>query len=95
MDIKKFVKIGRPGYRVTKQRDPENGQQSLLYEVQYSTGTGSFFSAQSHHCSYHPTCGTVPGTSLESEPQNAAFERKISVIVFDFCISISISVISC
>merc|ERR1712183_1069023 len=34
-DIKKFVKIGRPGYRVTKQRDPENGQQSLLFEVDY------------------------------------------------------------
>merc|ERR1740129_1793644 len=31
----KFVKIGRPGYRVTKQRDPENGQQSLLFEVDY------------------------------------------------------------
>jgi len=35
VDIKKFVKIGRPGYRVTKQRDPENGQQSLLFEVDY------------------------------------------------------------
>ena len=33
MDIKKFVKIGRPGYRVTKQRDADNGQQSLLFEV--------------------------------------------------------------
>ena len=33
VDIRKFVKIGRPGYRVTKQRDPENGQQSLLFEV--------------------------------------------------------------
>merc|ERR1712227_1106197 len=35
VDIKKFVKIGRPGYRVTKQRDPENGQQSLLFEIDY------------------------------------------------------------
>jgi len=35
VDIKKFVKIGRPGYRVTKQRDPDNQQQSLLYEVDY------------------------------------------------------------
>jgi splicing factor 3A subunit 2 len=35
VDIKKFVKIGRPGYRVTKQRDPENGQQSLMFEVDY------------------------------------------------------------
>ena len=35
VDIKKFVKIGRPGYRVTKQRDPESGQQSLLFEIDY------------------------------------------------------------
>merc|ERR1712117_550416 len=35
VDIKKFVKIGRPGYRVTKQRDPDNGQQSLLFEIDY------------------------------------------------------------
>ena len=35
VDIKKFVKIGRPGYRVTKQRDAENGQQSLLFEVTF------------------------------------------------------------
>jgi len=35
VDIKKFVKIGRPGYRVTKQLDPENSQQSLLFEVDY------------------------------------------------------------
>ena len=33
VDIKKFVKIGRPGYKVTKQRDPESGQQSLLFQV--------------------------------------------------------------
>ena len=30
-----MVKIGRPGYRVTKQRDPDNGQQSLLFEIDY------------------------------------------------------------
>jgi len=35
VDIKKFVKIGRPGYRVTKQRDPDSGQQSLLFEIDY------------------------------------------------------------
>ena len=35
VDIKKFVKIGRPGYRVTKQRCPETGQQSLLFEIDY------------------------------------------------------------
>jgi len=33
VDIKRFVKIGRPGYKVTKQRDPDNGQQSLLFQV--------------------------------------------------------------
>lgn len=35
VDIKKFVKIGRPGYKVTKQRDPDNGQQSLLFQIDY------------------------------------------------------------
>ncbi|KAB7493860.1 Splicing factor 3A subunit 2 [Armadillidium nasatum] len=35
VEMKKFVKIGRPGYRVTKQRDPESGQQSLLFQVDY------------------------------------------------------------
>jgi len=33
VDIKRFVKIGRPGYKVTKQRDPDSGQQSLLFQV--------------------------------------------------------------
>jgi splicing factor 3A subunit 2 len=32
---RKTIKIGRPGYRVTKQRDPENGQRSLLFEIEY------------------------------------------------------------
>ncbi|KAL4225407.1 Splicing factor 3A subunit 2 [Mactra antiquata] len=35
VDIKKFVKIGRPGYKVTKQRDPETQQQSLLFQIDY------------------------------------------------------------
>ncbi|KAI4463443.1 Pre-mRNA-splicing factor SF3a complex subunit 2 (Prp11) [Popillia japonica] len=35
VEPKKFVKIGRPGYRVTKQRDPETGQQSLLFQIDY------------------------------------------------------------
>ncbi|KAJ1529595.1 hypothetical protein ONE63_006364 [Megalurothrips usitatus] len=35
VEPKKFVKIGRPGYRVTKQRDPDSGQQSLLFQVDY------------------------------------------------------------
>lgn len=35
IEPKKFVKIGRPGYRVTKQKDPDSGQQSLLFQVDY------------------------------------------------------------
>ncbi len=30
---KKTVKIGRPGYKVTKQYDPETMQRSLLFQV--------------------------------------------------------------
>ncbi|XP_061878690.1 splicing factor 3A subunit 2 [Entelurus aequoreus] len=35
VEVRKFVKIGRPGYKVTKQRDPESGQQSLLFQIDY------------------------------------------------------------
>jgi splicing factor 3A subunit 2 len=35
VDIRKFVKIGRPGYKVTKQRDPDSKQQSLLFQIDY------------------------------------------------------------
>ena len=35
VDVRKFVKIGRPGYRVTKQFDPEAHQQSLLFQIDY------------------------------------------------------------
>nr|CAG4646555.1 EOG090X0D30 [Macrothrix elegans] len=35
VDIRKFVKIGRPGYRVTKQRDPITGHQSMLFQIDY------------------------------------------------------------
>ncbi len=35
IDIKKFVKIGRPGYKVTKQCDPSTKQQSLLFQIDY------------------------------------------------------------
>ncbi|KAK7099184.1 splicing factor 3A subunit 2-like [Littorina saxatilis] len=35
VDIRQFVKIGRPGYKVTKQRDQESGQQSLLFQIDY------------------------------------------------------------
>lgn len=33
--IKKFVKIGRPGYKITKQSDPTTNQQSLLFQIDY------------------------------------------------------------
>ncbi|KAH6762289.1 hydroxyproline-rich glycoprotein family protein [Perilla frutescens var. hirtella] len=33
--LKKVVKIGRPGYRVTKQFDPETKQRSLLFQIEY------------------------------------------------------------
>jgi len=35
VEVKKFVKIGRPGYKVTKQRVAETKQQSLLFQVDY------------------------------------------------------------
>merc|ERR1712151_144451 len=35
VEVRKFVKIGRPGYKVTKQREPETGQQSLLFQIDY------------------------------------------------------------
>lgn len=35
VEVRRFVKIGRPGYKVTKQRDAENGQQSLLFQIDY------------------------------------------------------------
>jgi len=33
--VRKTIKTGRPGYKVLKQRDPESGQRSLLFEIQY------------------------------------------------------------
>jgi splicing factor 3A subunit 2 len=33
VEPKKFVKIGRPGYKVTKERDPVSGQQALLFQI--------------------------------------------------------------
>ncbi|XP_078179420.1 uncharacterized protein LOC144573508 [Carex rostrata] len=35
VSVKKSVKIGRPGYRVTKQYDPETKQRSLLFQILY------------------------------------------------------------
>ncbi|KAL6767430.1 hypothetical protein ACKKBF_B35200 [Auxenochlorella protothecoides x Auxenochlorella symbiontica] len=33
--IRKTVKIGRPGYRVTKEFDPELGARALLFQIEY------------------------------------------------------------
>ncbi|XP_051131593.1 uncharacterized protein LOC127251775 [Andrographis paniculata] len=35
VNLKKIVKIGRPGYRVTKQFDAETKQRSLLFQIEY------------------------------------------------------------
>ncbi|CAI7992230.1 Splicing factor 3A subunit 2 [Geodia barretti] len=35
VDVKRFVKIGRPGYKVTKQRDPDTAQHSLFFQIDY------------------------------------------------------------
>lgn len=36
--LRKVVKIGRPGYRVTKQYDPETDQRSLLFQARPPPG---------------------------------------------------------
>jgi len=33
---RRTMKIGRPGYKVTKQKDAETGQHSLLFQIEYS-----------------------------------------------------------
>jgi len=33
--VRKTLKIGRPGYKVIKQKDPETGQKSLIFQVEY------------------------------------------------------------
>lgn len=35
MIMRRRQKIGRPGYRITKQREPKTGQLSLLFQIQY------------------------------------------------------------
>ncbi|VVB07429.1 unnamed protein product [Arabis nemorensis] len=35
VSVRRTVKIGRPGYRVTKQFDPELMQRSLLFQIEY------------------------------------------------------------
>lgn len=39
---KKVIKIGKPGYRVIKQMDPDTEQKSLLFEVDYTEIIPSF-----------------------------------------------------
>lgn len=34
-EYKTFTKIGRPGYRITKQMDPKTDQQSLLFQIDF------------------------------------------------------------
>ena len=35
VEVRKTIKIGRPGYKVTKQKDGETAQRSLLFEIDY------------------------------------------------------------
>lgn len=44
--LKKFIKIGRPGYKVTKQRDPSTGQQSLLFQVRNQGKPGPYLGSR-------------------------------------------------
>lgn len=39
---KRMVKIGKPGYRVIKQKDPETDQKSLFFEIYFSEISKSF-----------------------------------------------------
>lgn len=33
--LSRKIRIGRPGYRVTKLRHPDTGQRSLMFEIEY------------------------------------------------------------
>lgn len=33
---KRIIKIGRPGYRITKLKDADTGQRSILFEIEYT-----------------------------------------------------------
>lgn len=75
IEPKKFVKIGRPGYRVTKQKDPENGQQSLLFQVDYPGKTkNSIFKLISETLPY-----------LIIIHNNKAFYFCIRILHFKYC----------
>ena len=34
-EVRKTIKIGRPGYKVTKQKDPTTGSNILFFEIEY------------------------------------------------------------
>ena len=62
--VKKTVKIGRPGYRVTKQFDPDIRQRSLLFQVPTATSVKrpyAAFVAQASFCFYEQGCQIAPG----------------------------------
>ena len=33
--VRKYHKIGQPGYRVSRQKDPDTAQRSLLFELDF------------------------------------------------------------
>ena len=39
---RRMLKIGKPGFRVIKQKDPENGQKSLYFEIYFTEITKNF-----------------------------------------------------
>lgn len=42
IEKKKIQKIGRPGYKLTKLKDSETGQKSILFEIEYPEITKDF-----------------------------------------------------
>ena len=48
--VKKTVKIGRPGYRVTKQFDSDQDQRSLLFQVFLSSSSMYHLVTRDHAC---------------------------------------------
>lgn len=63
--VKKTVKIGRPGYRVTKQFDPVQDQRSLLFQV------------SSHSTSY---VNSLPFTALDCEGKDCVFPSFLPIL---------------
>ena len=78
VDIKKFVKIGRPGYRVTKQRDAENGQQSLLFEVTFKYN----FKIREKYTLVEKKC-KIPVNNVQRSPKLLARPVQFSADVYN------------